>query len=127
MSREQTATDRWRGVLAEAHFYTAGNLGDAFWAFDKQREVVVQAVNQATNAEDLAAAQAECDAWRDYYARQVYRLLQVDKVRGRGRVYHLAHERRLRGFVKSLAQELQTEMDNGEQLVRDEQKRHERD
>ena len=125
VSREQLATDNWRAVPAEAQFFTAGDLGDAFWAFDRQREVVVQAVNRATSAAGLAAANGECDKWREYHARQVYRLLQVNKVRGRARVYHLAHERRLRGFAKTLTNDQQAEMQKGEQLVRDESAKRE--
>ena len=90
-------------------------------------EVVVQAINRVTTSADLAAARAECDAWREYYARRVYRLLQVDKIRGRARVYHFAHERRLRGFTRTLTKEVQSEMDKGEQLVRDERATQGRD
>ncbi|MBB2974476.1 hypothetical protein FHX49_000017 [Microbacterium endophyticum] len=126
VAREEAATDKWRAVLAEAQFYTAGNLGDAFWSFDKQRERVVQAVNRSTSTSDLDVARVECDVWREHHARQLYRLLQVDKVRGRARVYHLAHERCLRSMTKKLTKDLQLEMEKGEQIVRAESSKEDR-
>ena len=124
MGRVSALTDRWREVLAEAQFYTAGKLAAAFYAFDGQRDKVVRAVNEASGPAELKAALRECDAFRDFYVGQIARLLQVDRMRGRARIYHLAQVRRLRDFAKSLAVALQHQMDEGDKLVRAAEQRH---
>jgi cell division protein ZapA (FtsZ GTPase activity inhibitor) len=124
-ARVAELTDRWRGVMAEAQFHTAGDLAKAFYAFDAQREVVVTTVNAAHEAQDLVNALRECATWREYHARQIYRLLQVDKVKGRARVYRLAHVYRLHHFAKTLDRALAREMLSGDQLVQAAARRHE--
>ncbi|MXS73687.1 hypothetical protein CSIV_12455 [Microbacterium sp. CSI-V] len=118
MARVTELTDTWRAVLAESQFYTAGALADALRDFDTQRDVVVRMVNAAGTPQDLEEAMKECDAFRDFYARQVYLRLQVEKMRGRARIYHLAHVRRLRHLARSLTDDLQREMITGEKLAR---------
>jgi hypothetical protein len=118
MKRVHTLTNHCRETLAEAQFYTAGELAEAFYAFDARREVVVRAVNGSDGPADLRAAQRECDGFRDFYVGQIARLLQVDRMRGRARIYHLAQVRRLRRFAKSLAGALQEQMDEGGRIVR---------
>ncbi|MGU3358665.1 hypothetical protein ACLBWJ_15530 [Microbacterium sp. M4A5_1d] len=110
-------TDEWRSVLAEAQFYTTGKLAEALYAFDQQRDIVVKSLNGATRAEDLAAAADACAVWREYHARQVYRLFQIDKIQGRARIYRIAHVRRLRHLARSLDKALVNSMKEADRLV----------
>ncbi|WJM15521.1 hypothetical protein [Microbacterium arborescens] len=111
-------TDEWRAVLAEAQFYTTGKLAKALYEFDQQRDIVVKGVNGATHAEGLASASDACAVWREYHARQVYRLFQIDKIQGRARIYRIAHVRRLRHLARSLDKALTESMKDGDRLVR---------
>lgn len=110
-------TDEWRAVLAEAQFYTTGKLAKALYAFDQQRDIVVKSVNGVTRAEDLEAAADACAVWREYHARQVYRLFQIDKIQGRARIYRIAHVRRLRHLARSLDEALVESMKEADRLV----------
>lgn len=118
--RVSNATDSWRQVLAEAQFFSSGPLAEAFYAFDRQRQKVVESVNEASGRADLEAALRECANLREHHAGQIYRLLQVEKVRGRARTFHLAHVLRLRHFAKTLTNALQAEIDRGMERVNSE-------
>ncbi|KJL37846.1 hypothetical protein RR49_00909 [Microbacterium ginsengisoli] len=120
-------TDEWRAVMAEAQFYTSGDLAKAFYAFDNQRDIVIQRVNGASTAADLNAAIEECETLREHSAVQIYRLLQVAKVKGRARIYRLAHVRRLHHFAETLDAALTREIATGESIARDAETRHARD
>jgi hypothetical protein len=125
VERLDSATEEWRTVLAASQYHTTGSLAEALYAFDRQRSVVVHALNAASNRRTLTIAKKESDTLRKYHSGQVFRLLQVDKIRSTARIYHLAHVLRLRHFAKSLSVALNEDMAMGEKLVKDAATAHE--
>jgi len=123
-ARVTAATDDWRGILAEGHAFASGGTGDALEAFDVRRAELVNAVNAATVQADISdairgleAANVICDDLRSYYARQVYRHLQIEKVAGSARVFQLAHIRKVRTFAKKVTAMQYADIDKAQELV----------
>jgi hypothetical protein len=103
------ATERWRSVLAEGHAFASDSTGQALRIFDEHRSSLVTIVNRATAETDLLQAiigfelaTESCDTLRSTHAVAIYRNLQIEKVSGTARIFHLAHVRRLSAFTKKL-------------------------
>ena len=118
------ATEEWRRILAEGHAFASDGTGTALEAFDEQRAKLVTAVNLATAQPEISdairgleAANVLCDDLRDFYGKQVYRNLQVEKVSGSARMFQLAHIRRLRTFTKRVTAMHHADIDAARDLI----------
>jgi hypothetical protein len=107
--RVAAATERWRSVLAEGHAFASDSTGHALRQFDARRSTLVTTVNEATGETDLIdaitgleSAANVCEELRSEDAVRIYRNLQIEKVSGSARIFHLAHVRRLGSFTKTL-------------------------
>ena len=76
-SRIESATVKWREAMAEAHLYADEETVHAMEAYDARRAVVVEALNK----HQIETAERENNLLLEYDARQIYRLLQITKVK----------------------------------------------
>lgn len=120
------ATETWRSILAEGHAFASLGTGEALGAMDQRRSELVNAVNSAIAQNDISdiirgleAAQIMSEDLRSYYARQVYRHLQIEKVTGDTRLFQLAHMRGLRKFCKKLTEMHREQAAEGQKLIED--------
>lgn len=123
-TRVVRATERWRAVMAEGHTYASQEAGEAMQAADIRRSELVEAVNASfTHSDILDAIEALdeagkiCDDFREHYARQVYRHLQIEKVAGEARIFQLAKVRRLRKMANDLTALFEGQIADGRLLV----------
>ena len=107
--RVAAATEKWRVVLAEGHAFASDSTGHALQQFDERRSTLVTIVNEATGEPDLIdairgleSAKKVCEELRSESAVQIYRNLQIEKVSGSARIFHLAHVARLGSFTKEI-------------------------
>lgn len=116
-SRNAAATTAWRTALAEGHYYANPELSQVLQAYDRQRAVVVDALNEINDPAGLEKVERELELWREHYGRQLYRHLQIAKIHGRFGIAHLAQVRRLRGWAKDWRTALLGESNKGGQLI----------
>lgn len=114
----KAATAAWRAVLAEAQAFTDSTMAAAFEEFDAQRELVVKAANAASDLAGLENAMREAERLRGDFGPQIYRVLQLEKVKGSWRMYQLAHVRGIRRLARQISSATATEIERGEELIK---------
>jgi hypothetical protein len=119
-ARVTRATDAWRLILARAHAFAGNGVHEAMTAVDEQRAVVVEHLNEHRFSDAKAAA----DQLRGYEARQVYRRLQVVALEREVTMMRLVQTRRLRREMKRAEAFAVEQLERGEQMIADAERRH---
>lgn len=114
------ATEEWRSVLAEGHYFAGPTVSEAMEAWDRQREVVITAYN-TLRFDDAGTALAEL---LEYQGRQLYRQLQIAKMESSLALAQVLQEPRLGSYGRRWAGFLNGEMAKTEKSIEEADEEH---